>query len=278
MRAPLVKLYIIIAAALIATVMLVPSIVSRTSEWAVLASTQADLALYNRHNTDDALVNDDMACAVIVMDDGWQTQYTRGYKMLSRYGFKACIAVVPSFVDDSGYMTYRQLAEVYMDGWDLLNHTYDHVDLTALDPNSQTTQLTATRDWLEKHKFMRGSNVAVYPNGSFTEETIQALKENGFAAGLSLRTVWDAETGYTREDIEVCNLLSDRTFYEIKQAIDKAVNNKSAVIFMLHKIEPVTEDSKMQLSEEMLLQVADYLNENKDRIRVVTMTELLGAA
>jgi hypothetical protein len=34
----------------------------------------------------------------------------------------------------------------------------------------------------------------------------------------------------------------------------------------------------MQLSEEMFLQMADYLYENRDRIRVVTLTELLGVS
>ena len=109
----------------------------------------------------------------------------------------------------------------------------------------------ATRDWLENHGFLGGGNIVVYPHGAHNDDTVQILKNHGFSAARSLRAVWDAKTGYTREDIEVCNLLSDRTFTEIRQAIDKAVNNKSNVIFMLHKIEPVTDDSQMQLDEDM---------------------------
>ena len=139
MKAPLVKLYIIIAMALIAAVIMVPSIVGKTSTWAVSTMTQADLALYNSRQAANASEDEDMAHAVIVMDDGWDTQYSRGYDILSSYGFKACIAVVPAFVDKDGYMTYRQMAEVYMDGWDLLNHTYDHCELTQLDPKTQDT-------------------------------------------------------------------------------------------------------------------------------------------
>lgn len=276
MKRPLVKLYIIIVAALIATITLLPTIVAKTSTWAVSTVTQADLLLYNsRLSDDDTAAKEGIAHVVIMMDDGWATQFTRGYEILSGYDMKACIAVVPSLVDTLGYMTYIQLAELYMDGWDLLNHTNNHYDLEKLSRAEQEQQIVDARTWLLNHQFYRGADIVAYPYGAFSEVTVSVLQENDFAVGRSQNSVWDAGIGCTREDIEVCNLTSDISFDDAKAAIDKAISTGSAVIIILHKIEPVTDDTQMQIDEQMFCRIVEYIDHNKERISVVTMTQLL---
>ena len=274
MRRPLLKLYIIIILALAASIVLLPGIVGKTSAWAAVTVTHADLALYNNRTHDTASAADGARIA-IVMDDGWETQYTQAYKLLSEHGMKANIAVVPSLVDMPGYMTYQQLAEVYMAGWDLLNHTVDHIDLTRLNEDEQIRQITEARAWLYEHQFYSGADIVVYPNGAYNDITISALEQNNVIAARSLRSVWDAKLGCTREDIEICNLISNMTFSEITAAIDKAAANDSALILMLHKIEPVTDDTKMQFDAQDFLRVIEYLDDNSDRLSVMTMTQLL---
>ena len=276
MKRPLIKLYIIVIAALAATVVWLPSVVGRTSEWAVAAATQAELALYNSVPHDTAPAPDG-ARIVIILDDGWETQYTKGYALLSEYGMKACIAVVPSMVDTSGYMTYGQLAAVYKDGWDLLNHTYDHIPLTQLSKAEQRRQLVDTRTWLETHGFLRGADIAVYPTGAYNDITVSILEQNGFTAARSLKSVWDSRKGCTREDIEICNIISDMPMCEIKAAVDKAVSNCSALILILHKIEPVTDDTCMQIDAQMFLDVVRYIDAQGDKLSVVTVTQLMAA-
>jgi len=278
MKRPLIKLYIIIAAAFALTVILLPGIISKTSSAAVNAFTKADLIAYNAGRREAmALTDDKGAYAVIVMDDGWSSQYSEGYEILSRYGMKGCISVVPSLVGTQGFMSFNELADVYMDGWDLLNNTYDHTFLEALGKQEQEEQFVLARDWLNGHRFYNGSGIVVYPGGRFTEETKEVLEENGFTAGMSLNSVWDADEGCYREDIEIYCLISDTTFKQAKEAIDKAISSKTTCILMLHKIEPVTDDSQMQIEEELFEQIVSYLYENKDDISVVTMTRLLGS-
>ncbi|MFA9380852.1 MAG: hypothetical protein ACERKO_07310, partial [Acetanaerobacterium sp.] len=96
MDRPLVKLYIILTAALALAVLTVPVIVSRTSVISVKTATRVNLLTYHSRTVPDAPAPmRDKGNVVIVMDDGWQTQYTCGYTILREYCFAACISVIP---------------------------------------------------------------------------------------------------------------------------------------------------------------------------------------
>ena len=158
--------------------------------------------------------------------------------------------------------------------WDILNHTYSHECLVGLSEKDQAMQMTAARQWLVDHSFERGSDIIVFPNGMFSNDTINALDKNGFSAGRSIKSVWDTKVGCQREDIEICNLISDSTMKEVKAAVDKAIATGNICIIMLHKIESVTMDDYMQIDEELFEEVIEYLHNNREDISVVTMSQL----
>lgn len=275
MKRPLAKLYIIIAAAFALAVILVPSIISKTSTAAVTAVTQADLLVYNANlNEPAASVSGKRAKAVIVMDDGLDSQYDMGYEIMTRYNMKGCISVIPSLAGMQGYMDFPELANVYMDGWDLLNHTYDHMLLNVIDKKEQARQIVSARDWLNEHGFYRGADIVVYPAGEFTDDTKEALQTNGFASGCSLRSVWDAGKGSYREDIEIFCFESDTEFVQAKKAIDKAISAKTTCVLLMHSIGPSDGNTATQTEEEPFEQIVKYLDDNRGKISVVTMTQL----
>lgn len=251
--------------------MLVPNVIGKTSSLAVFATTKVSLISYSRDN-DVPPLPESNAYAVIVMDDGWETQFTKGYEIMSRYGMKGCISAVPTLIDVEGYMSFEQLASVYIDGWDILNHTYSHECLVELSEKDQAVQMIAAREWLVDHSFERGADIVVFPNGMFSNDTINALDKNDFSAGI--KSVWDTKVGCQREDIEICNLISDSTMKEVKAAVDKAIATGNICIIMLHKIEPVTMDDYMQIDEELFEEVIEYLYNNREDISVVTMSQL----
>ncbi len=276
MERPLLKLYLVISLALALTIVLVPGIVTRTSGWMTQAVTRAKLIAYQCY-ADPSIKMDgqNKGKAIIIMDDGWETQFTGGYRILEQYGFRGCIAVVPAAVGTPEYLNYEQLAQLYTHGWDLLNHTYNHANLSKLSEAGQIEQVNRARDWLKKHGLDRGSNIVVYPQGEHTQALVRTLEAEGYIAARSLRSLWSAPAGGTLEDVEICTVLSTMPFTRVKEAIDKAIRNKSAVILMLHKIEPVTDDSQMQVEEQYLQNIAGYLSNNKEQINVMTLTEYL---
>jgi peptidoglycan/xylan/chitin deacetylase (PgdA/CDA1 family) len=186
---------------------------------------------------------------------------------------KADIAVIPTLVDTEGYMSYSQLAELYKAGWDMLNHTYDHVELGYLSKQEQQDEIEKGRDWLKDHKLTRGSDVLIYPNGSYSGLTIQILKKEKIEAARSLNSLWVSRTGSSLENTDICNLYSYIIIDRVQEAIDKAANNNGTVIIMLHKIEPVTDDTNMQIDEDTFKEVVSRLS--KSGLNILTLSELL---
>jgi peptidoglycan/xylan/chitin deacetylase (PgdA/CDA1 family) len=273
MDRPLVKLYVILLAAVILAVVFMPVIVGRMSAWAEDTALGAELAAYEAKPKGETLAADKKGSVIIMMDDGYETQYTRGYEILKRSGMKAGISVIPSAVGNPGYMDYKQLADLYMNGWDMMNHTYSHVELTQLSEDKQAEQISQGMAWLKDRQLSRGSGILIYPGGKHNDSTTAAMKKTDVVAARSLKSVWSAGLDCTYEDVEICNIVNDLPLKVIKLAIDKAINNKSAVVLVMHKIEPITDDYQLQIEEKMLQNIVDYITSKGDSLKVVTLSE-----
>ncbi len=82
---------------------------------------------WNRHGTGNPRrLNKNKGNVVIVMDDAWETQYTKGYPTLEKYNMKASIAVPPAFIKYPVKAGLRAACRTVSEGCDLLNHTFDH--------------------------------------------------------------------------------------------------------------------------------------------------------
>ena len=276
MDKPLLKLYGVILILLALAIVFLPMVIGQTSKLTRLASTSVQLAAYqNSSQATKPPSGPARANVLIVMDDGWKTQYSNGYRVLKAHGFKASIGVITDFVGQPGYMNYEELAEVYMDGWDLINYSSGHIDLTSLSEEQQIGQMNRARTWLADHMMERGKNILMFPNGQYTSGLLETANDQGYSIALSLSDVY--VNGRKRGDVAVCNLISGFSFEEAAAAIDEAIGRQSTVIFIIHKIEPVTDGTQMQLSEAKFCGIIEYISSRKDALDVLTMTEWLDA-
>lgn len=277
MDKPLLKLYLFLAVFFTLALQFIPAVASRTAAWAVQTVTRVELAMYRAStgNGSRGTPEGGKGNVVFIMDDGWETQYTRGYKKLKQYDFQACIAVIPSLVSECGYMDYHQLADLYMEGWDLLNHTYNHFNLLDLPGPEQARQVNMAQKWLNSRGLGRGSDIVVFPQGQWSESLLHLIKDEGFAAARSLDSLWSAKSDSLPGDVKFCNLISSITLDEVEAAITGAAENRSTLILILHKIEPVTVDTQMQLTEELFDCIVDLIYANANSLNVVTLTQLL---
>lgn len=270
----MIKIYIVLAVSVVSFVLLMPAVLGHTSAWASDTVVRIEL-LSQPAQAAEALPKETRI--VFVMDDGWETQYTQGYEILKKYGYSGCIAVIPAVVDTKPYMTYRQLADLYLDGWDMLNHTYNHALLTGLPQEEQSEQMITAREWLDSHGLKHGANVVVFPGGGFDSVTLEALSTSQFSAGRSLKSLWTANAGCILEDVEICSIFDTVGFEYAKSAIDKAIRTGSTLILVVHKIEPVTDSHHMQIAPEDFLRIVSYIHDHEDELSVITMTQLLNA-
>lgn len=270
----LIKLYIIIFAALIILVVLAPMVIGKTSGLLQDVAVKASLLFYGKGNMEYSM-DKSKGNIIFIFDDGWETQYTEGFKILKNHNLKASIAVISNRVGTKGYMDYKELADVYISGWDLLNHTYSHLDLLTLDDKEQETEINKGREWLSNNLFYRGKDIVVFPGSFYNAATIKILKNNNYIAGRSLDNIWLEKTGLFIESVNIFNLCSSESVEQAKVLIDKAIQNKSTCLFVAHKIETITDNTEMQFEPQEFETIVNYVLDNKGQLNVLTMTEFL---
>lgn len=218
-------------------------------------------------------VSSDKGNIIFTMDDQWDTQYTEAFRILSQYGFKGNIAVIPTKVDQLNYMTLPQLKEVYEAGWDLINHTYNHPDLSTLTKEEQRTELVDTRNWLNTNGFDRGSDFVIYPYGGYNSDTFNVMEEEGMKYGRSLITGLESNPSLSLYETRGYNLTPNITVDQAKVMIDAAIATGTTLQFINHRYADT--DDPMFYSINKYQEIVDYVYQKRNELNVITISELI---
>jgi peptidoglycan/xylan/chitin deacetylase (PgdA/CDA1 family) len=209
---------------------------------------------------------------IFTMDDNWLTQYTEAYTRMSAKGLRGTIAVIPSKVDTSGYMTKAQLQEVYDAGWDLANHTMNHVYLGQVSKSENVAEIGGCTKWLNQNGFTRASDILIYPYGSYNDTTIEVAKSFGIKAGRTVVEWVESPTNLEPFQLKVRNCIHTVTQSTAISWIDEAIRTGGTTILLFHKIEsPAT--VSMQCSVEVFQALVDYAYKKRLEIDTVTLSE-----
>ncbi|PGL71065.1 polysaccharide deacetylase family protein [Bacillus sp. AFS055030] len=211
---------------------------------------------------------------IFTMDDGWETQFTKGFKILKNNDIKGSIAVIPSKIGTKGYMSLRQLNTLYRSGWDLMNHTYSHRHLASLNKQEQKSELNDARKWLNQHCFTKASNIAVYPYGSFNDDTLKTLQEEQYR---SARTIKDGIqiNQIKKYEVRTINLLPSTDILWVKDQIDLAIKKKQSIVFTNHRFEKKADKAGMNFDPEKFKTIVNYVVSKKDELNILTYSEWL---
>lgn len=215
------------------------------------------------------------AKVLFVLDDNWGTQYYFAYQVLKEKGFPATIAVIPNEVNRPGYMTKAQLEEVYLSGWDLVNHTFSHQKLSTLDKEEQEKEIIRGTNWLQVNCFHRGSKIVVYPYGAYNQTTLDILQEHGYHGARTLQTGFEKNRGYLTYEAKIYNLTTDVETEWAKDWIDQAIEEKKTLIFVNHRFaNNATDDpTGMVFDKKKFREIVDYLDQLREKVEVITYSE-----
>ncbi|MFB7142596.1 polysaccharide deacetylase family protein [Gottfriedia sp. NPDC056225] len=211
---------------------------------------------------------------IFTMDDGWETQFTKGFQILKGKGIKGSIAVIPTKVGTEGYMSLSQLNTLYSSGWDLMNHTNSHRHLANLNKQEQKKELNEARNWLNGHCFKRASNIAVYPYGSFNQETLKLLQEEHYR---SARTIKDGiqTNNIKKYEVRTINLLPSTNISWVKEQIDLAIQTKQTIVFTNHRFEKKADKAQMNFDPSKYKSIVNYVVSKKEELNILTYSEWL---
>lgn len=225
--------------------------------------------------TNNPTVNTNKTNIVFMFDGGWKSIYTEVYGIMKKYGFKGSISVIPSLVDENEYMSYKQLAELYLEGWDLLNHSYSHKENMYNYPNELLSDFNKARQWMTNRYIGKCSNMVVIPYGEINPYVIKLFKEAGY------RNIRTSENIIILENDEivyypatVINLIANVTVDKVKNILSEPVNQSKTVIFILNKIGNMDDAFGMTYRKDKLEQIIMFINEHSDKFQVITYSQL----
>lgn len=125
---------------------------------------------------------------VLTFDDSVKSHFTVVRPILKKYGFGATFFITEGFdfkTDKERYLTWEEIAELHRDGFEIGNHTRDHMGLSPGKPASLKKQLARLPEQIEainarcrEHGIPRPVSFA-YPGNGFHPDAFAILQKAG---------------------------------------------------------------------------------------------------
>ena len=148
-----------------------------------------------REMLDSMESGDGQKLIALTFDDGYLDTVETALPILSEFGFRASVYVVPANIGgtaswetegpDSALASWSQLAQLVDAGWEIGMHSHSHpARLDLLSGPALVREASRGLDTLQKRLRTPVDSFA-YPHGHYSDEAIQALKDAGFRHGLT---------------------------------------------------------------------------------------------
>jgi peptidoglycan/xylan/chitin deacetylase (PgdA/CDA1 family) len=119
---------------------------------------------------------------VLTLDDSKASHYTVVRPLLKKYGFGATFFITEGFTfrtNKDDYLTWEQIAELHRDGFEIGNHTRDHMALTKANLPRLREQVEAINAQCAAHGIPAPTSFA-YPGNTIDPGALAMLADLGF--------------------------------------------------------------------------------------------------
>lgn len=119
---------------------------------------------------------------ILTFDDGYEDNYINMMPMIKAMDMKATMFMATNLIGKKNYVNWQQLKEMQDNGIEIGSHTANHLPLDQvenLDNEIKLSKLLMEWNGLKTIYFFS------YPNGIYTPESIQSLKDNNYLAAVT---------------------------------------------------------------------------------------------
>ena len=211
----------------------------------------------------------------LFFDDGWKDNYTRAYEIMKKIDpeIVAQLAIIPSRIGEERYLTREETVELHEAGWEISNHTYTHPYLTELSEEEIEEEVLAAYEYVREIDEEGAKHLAV-PYSAVSPSVVDKLRELTVTARYIPGGFNDYRYGIDRHALYFMEVTSRTEFVEVEAWINKAIEEKTWLILLFHRIEDPAED-RYAYSREEYAKLITHLSDNKEKIQTVTVSGAL---
>ena len=220
---------------------------------------------------------------VLTFDDSKASHYTVVRPLLKKYGFGATFFITEGFTfrtNKDDYLTWEQIAELSRDGFEIGNHTRDHMGLTKANLPRLKEQVEAINAQCATHGIPTPTSFA-YPGNTIDPEAIPLLADLGFhfaRRGGAPEYPYEEGNGFAYEPGRDHPLLLPSagdarpvwTLDNLERAVSQAVKGKIAIL-QFHGA-PDVEHPWVHTPPERFEEYMKYLHDNG--FKVIALRDL----
>ena len=220
---------------------------------------------------------------VLTFDDSVSSHYSVVRPVLKEHGFGATFFITEGFsfrTNKRDYLTWEQIADLNRDGFEIGNHTRDHLGVSPDTIGRLGEQVEAINQRCAEHGIPRPVSFA-YPGNAIAPGALVRLKELGFQfarRGGQPEHAYEWGRGFAYEPGRDHPLLipsagdarPDWTLADFKRAVDQAHDGRIAVV-QFHGV-PDRDHPWVHTQPERFAEFMTYLKTNA--FTVVAMREL----
>jgi len=214
---------------------------------------------------------------VLTFDDSVKSHFTIVRPILKDYGFGATFFITEGFTfktNKKDYMTWEEIAQLHRDGFEIGNHTRDHMGVTPKSLPNMLEQIEAINTRCREHGIPRTTSFA-YPGNAFHSDGFPLLKKAGITfarRGGAPEYPYDQGRGFAYEPGKDHPLLlpsagdarPDWELADFIRAAEQARDGKIAII-QFHGV-PDNEHPWVHTREENFRAYMKHLSLNKYRV------------
>ena len=211
---------------------------------------------------------------VLTFDDSVKSHYTVARPLLKRYGFSATFFITEGFsfkTNKTDYMSWDEIAELHHDGFEIGNHTGDHLGISNRTIHQLEGQLHKIDSACEQYGIPKPTSFA-WPGNAVTDEALPLLEKHGiifsrrggfpeFPRGGPNGPVYDPKQDHP---LLIPSVAIPRPGFEMKDFI-KAVsqaNNGRISVLQFHGV-PEGEHPWVHVSRSRFEQFMKYLHDHQ---------------
>lgn len=211
---------------------------------------------------------------IITFDDGNLTDYTVAYPYMISKGIKGVSCIPCAKLGITNNMTDDQVSEMVSRGWEVINHSYNHVSLVTLTGTQITEELINDIEYIRNHGWGEGGYFMAWPFSAVNETSVNICLSVGMKACRTGNAGYDPHDNTFPILLKRQEGLNDVTVATMKSWIDSCVAGGSLLIINFHDlVNPAATDTDVLPSDFYAL--IDYIHKLKvgNILDVVTFSE-----